>query len=192
MKQAYNNAGICEKLHQSQENDRGDMPQETFGRRLRVLRAERDLSQIALRDRMEKLYGVPIGETYISELERTEKMPSLEVAAAMAKALDVSLDYLGLVINEPLSFRREPPAPDSYYSEQADEVAKLVDDMQPQQRDLLLNVAKSMVAAPSLRQRERAEIREILDSIERKLGRAVRREVEQVLRGKGMLLDSDA
>lgn len=168
------------------------MPPDTFGKRLRVLRAERDLSQIALRDRMEKLYEVSIGETYISELERSDKMPGLEVAAAMAKALDVSLDYLGLIINEPLSWRREVAAPEPYYSEQADEIAGLVDDLTPAQRDLLLNVAKSMGAAPSQRQRERAEIRDILDSIERRFGRQVRREVEQVLRNKGLLLDNDA
>lgn len=160
---------------------------ETFGKRLRVLRAEREMSQIALRDKMEK-FGVSIGETYVSELERTDKMPSLEVAAAMARALEISVDYLALLIDEALPYRRQP-VPDNYYSEQADEIAKIVDGLQPPQRDVLLNVARSMVSAPSDRQRERAMIRDILDSIERRLGRTVRREIEQVLRSKGMPID---
>lgn len=164
------------------------MPLETFGKRLRVLRVDRDLSQIALRDRMEKNYNVPIGETYISELERTEKMPSLEVAAAMARALDVSIDYLALLIDDAVSYRRQP-TPDNYYSEEADDIAKLVDDMHPEQRAILLSLAKSMVDAPTQRVRERAEMRDILDSVERSHGRIVRREIEKLMRGKGMPID---
>lgn len=163
---------------------------DTFGKRLRVLRIDKDLSQIALRDKMEKLYEVSIGETYISELERTDRMPTLEVAAAMAKALDVSLDYLGLLIGDAVSYKRQPP-PDNFFSEEADEVAKLVDGMYPEQRLLLLNLAKSMVSAPSQRQRERAGMRDLLDSVENSptLGRNVRRELEQMMRNKGMLID---
>lgn len=164
------------------------MPLDTFGKRLRVLRIDRDLSQINLRDRMEKQHAVSIGETYISELERTEKMPSLEVAAAMAKVLDVSVDYLALLIHEALPYRRQP-TPDNYYSEQADEVARIVDAMHPAQRDLLLNLAKSMLNAPSPRQYELAEMRDILDSIERQFGRVVRKEIEKILRDKGMTID---
>lgn len=53
------------------------MALETFGKRLRVSRIDKDLSQIALRDQMETVYGVSIGETYISELERTAYCPTL-------------------------------------------------------------------------------------------------------------------
>lgn len=91
------------------------MALETFGKRLRVSRIDKELSQIQLRDKMEKLHEVSIGETYISELERTDRMPSLEVAAAMARVLDVSLDYLGLLIDDGVSYRRQPP-PDNYFS----------------------------------------------------------------------------
>lgn len=166
------------------------MALETFGKRLRVSRIDKDLSQIALRDQMEKLYGVSIGETYISELERTERMPTLEVAAAMAQVLDMSLDYLGLLIGDAVSFRRQPP-PDNFFSEEADEVAKMVDGMHPEQRLLLLNLAKNMPNLLNQRQRERAEIRDLLDSVqhERTLGLSVRRELEKLMRSKGMLGD---
>lgn len=167
------------------------MPLETFGKRLRVLRIDRDLSQGNLRDHMEKRHNVAIGETYISELERTAKMPSLEVAAAMARVLDVSIDYLALLIDDALPFRRQP-APEPYFSGEADEVAKLVDAMSAQQRELLLNLARNMASPPSLRARERADIRDALDSIERRFGRDVRREVEQIMRNKGLPVDPTA
>lgn len=167
------------------------MPLDTFGKRLRVLRIDRDLSQINLRDSMEKQHKVSIGETYISELERTDKMPSLEVAAAIAKVLDVSIDYLGLLIDEAVSYRRIA-TPDNYYSEQADEVARMVDAMHPAQRELLLNLAKNMLQAPSQRQREVTEMRDILDSIERQFGRNVRKEIEKVMRDRGLPIDPDS
>jgi transcriptional regulator with XRE-family HTH domain len=179
-----------EKVHKFASQQRGEwMPLDTFGKRLRVLRIDRDLSQIELRDKMEKV-EMPIGETYISELERTSKMPSLEVAAAMAKVLDVSIDYLGLLIEEALPYRRQP-TPDPYYSEQADEIAKLVDSMHPSQRELILSVAKNMLSAPTQRQAERAEMRDILDSIAREHGDNVRREIEKLMRNKGLPIDSD-
>lgn len=165
------------------------MALQTFGKRLKFARMERDLTQIALRDQMEGLYGVSIGETYISELERTDRMPSLEVAAAMAKVLDVSIDYLGLLIGEPVSWRRQE-AVDNYISEEADAVAKLVDEMRPEQRFLVLNLAKSIAGVPTQRQREDSAIHDMLGSIERNHGRIVRREIEQILRDRGILIDS--
>jgi transcriptional regulator with XRE-family HTH domain len=178
-----------QKFHQLTNGEKSNMALDTFGKRVRVLRVDRGLSQIDLRDRMEKL-GVGIGETYVSELERTSKMPSLEVAAAMARVLDVSVDYLSLLIDDALPYRRQPQ-PDPYLSPEADEVAQIVDAMHPSQRQLLLGVAKSMVSAPTRRQGERAEMRDTLDSIEKRHGIDVRRKVEKLMRELGLLLDDD-
>lgn len=143
------------------------MALDTFGKRLKVLRVDRNMSQIDLRDMMEKDCGVSIGETYISELERTTKMPSLEVAAAMAKVLDVSLDYLGLLNDDAtISYRRDT-AP-IYISVEADELAQMVDSMRSDQRALVVTLARNLLAPLDNRQRRRAEAKEILDSIEQK------------------------
>lgn len=82
----------------------------TFGKRLKVVRTERGLSQTELRDEMERQCNVRIGQTYISELERAGKAPTLEVASAMATVLGVSLDYFGLLINEPIPYNRPQEA----------------------------------------------------------------------------------
>ena len=167
----------------------GFMALDTFGKRLRVLRIDRDLSQIDLRDRMEKEHGEKIGETYISELERTDKMPSLKVAAAMARVLNTSLDYLGLLSEDgALSYQRTPPP--EYFSPEADEVARLVDDLQPAERAVLLSVARGMVK-PSAKQLDRAEARDVLNSIGQQLGEGVKRKVEDIMRQKGLALDAD-
>lgn len=82
----------------------------TFGKRLKVARIERGMSQIELGSAMEIQCGVHVGGSYISELEGSAKTPTLRVAAAMAEVLDVSLDYFGLLIHEPLSYKRHPIA----------------------------------------------------------------------------------
>jgi transcriptional regulator with XRE-family HTH domain len=163
---------------------------DTFGKRLRAIRQDRDLSQIQLRDRMERECRVAIGESYISELERTDKMPSLEVAAAMAKILDVSLDYLALLMDDgSISYNRSmPPIP--YFSEEADEVAGLVDHMRPEQRGVVIQVARNLSYTSTDRQRRAAEMRDLLESVEREKGRDARNDLESILRSKGLLIGS--
>lgn len=167
------------------------MQLDTFGKRLRVLRMDRGLSQIDLRKDMEKRHGVDIGETYISELERTSKMPSLEVAAAMAKTLKISLDYLALLTDDSVgSYQRETTVP--YLSEEADEVALMVDSMSPDQRGIAVVLVRNLMTLPSDRQRRQAEMKDMLESVERQLGKDARDAVEKIVRDKGLYVDSDS
>lgn len=160
---------------------------DTFGKRIRALRMDRGLSQVELRDRMQKEASVEIGETYISELERSDRMPSLEVAAAMAKVLDVSLDYLGLLIEDGDSYKRTP-AP-NYFSEEADRVAEMFDAMRPEQRRALFTLARDLSGNTVERAKQSAEKDDLLDSIERDFGADARTDVEQVLlRHKRLLI----
>lgn len=165
------------------------MPLDTFGKRLRVLRIDREMSQIDLRERMERECGEKIGETYISELERTDKMPTLKVAAAMARVLETSLDYLGLLTDDgSASYKHAPPL--EYFSPEADQMAQIVDGMNQAQRTAILGVARSMVA-PTQAERDHMEARDILNSIGDKLGGDVRRKVEAIMRDKGLPVDAD-
>ncbi len=163
----------------------------TFGQR--VFWARRNharLTQKQLRDKMFEMYEVEIGRNYISQMETDpEVTPSFGIVRAMAGALGVSLDYLAGFSQSYLPVQGEEATP-VYFSEEADEVARLVDAMHPSQRQLVLNVAKNMLSAPTPRQRERADIRDMLDSIARDKGDDVRREVEEFLRHKGLSVDS--
>lgn len=162
----------------------------TFGRRLKLLRMDRGLSQVDLRDELKK-HGIDIGETYISELERTTKMPSLEVAAAMAKALNITLDYLGLLIDEPdRSYKKEPEK--IYISPEADTVAQLVDGLSQENRAMVINLARALVSSSTNRQLREDEATSILESIERAHGRKVREDIEQIWRNKGLFINRDS
>jgi transcriptional regulator with XRE-family HTH domain len=176
-----------EAIKSKRKSGAGFMALETFGKRLRALRQDKNLSQIELRDKIKAETEVEIGETYISELERTSKMPSLEVAAALARVLDVTLDYLGLLIDDgTVTYRRVSPP--TYFSEEADEVAQLVDHMRPEQRSVVAAVARNLAVLTTERARRQAETKDILDSVERELGRDARLAYERVLRNKGLLI----
>lgn len=164
----------------------------TFGKRLRALRQERGLSQIDLRDRMEKEYGVSIGGAYVSELERSDRTPPLATAAAMAKVLNVSLDYLGLLIEDgELSYKREEESI-NYISPEADQVAQLMDSMSVTQRDMLVLMARNLAVLDNERQRNKAAAKNVLDSIERNMGKTARDQAERIMRGQGLLTDAGA
>lgn len=79
---------------------------DTFGKRCKALRISNNLSQTDLRFEMQTQCNVSVGETYISQLESSDRMPSLEIAAAMATVFGVSLDYLGLLIDAPQPIER--------------------------------------------------------------------------------------
>lgn len=163
------------------------MELKTFGQRLRWARQNHaKITQTELAKKMKEEQGVPIGKNYISELEKEEakKRPSFEMVRAMAAAMNVSLDFFGRFTEllEPVHGKEQSP---HYFSEEADEVAQLVDAMKPEQRVLVLNLARN-ITAPTERERRQSEVKDILDSIERELGRDTRVSVERVLRSRGL------
>ena len=60
----------------------------SFGRRLRAVRTQSEISQEALAELAE------LDRTYISLLERGKRNPSLSCVAKLAKALDVTVSAL--------------------------------------------------------------------------------------------------
>lgn len=165
------------------------MALDTFGKRIRALRQDQNMSQIELRDRMEKECGVNIGATYISELERKGITPSLEVAAAMARVLGVTLDYLGMLIDDATSYKREEDAV-SYISAEADQVAQLVDSMSADQRAILVDLARNLAILDNERQRNKAAAISVLDSIERNMGADARKQALRIMRSQGLITDA--
>lgn len=165
------------------------MKLETFEER--VVWARRQHAKITQRElarRMKDEYGVAVGSNYISEIELgKDKRPTFEVVRAMAGAMGVSLDWLARFSEEMiLAQGKETDA--TYFSEEADETAQLIDKMPPEQRGLVVILARSL-AETSARQRRLDEALDILDSIERKLGRDARTEVERMMRDRGIAID---
>jgi transcriptional regulator with XRE-family HTH domain len=147
----------------------------TFGRRLRLLRDDLHMTQLELHDAMVKA-GVEIGQSYISKLETSDTMPTLEVAAAMARILGATTDYLALLTDDP-----EPPQPTPpvYISPEADEVARLVDAMPADARTDLLSIARRL-ARPAEGRSER-EIIWWLARVEQAAGITARQALERLI-----------
>lgn len=115
---------------------------DTFGKRLRLWREQRGYSQTRLREIIQEQNGISIGQNYISELETGKAVnPTLKVAVALAKVLNVSLDYFFLLVDDarPIDYDPEP----EYISPEADEIAKMVDELPVEQRKAMLNYVSS-------------------------------------------------
>jgi transcriptional regulator with XRE-family HTH domain len=165
------------------------MELKTFGERLFwARRSYAKITQQELRDKMSAAYGIDIGRNYISQIETDEgAKPAFEVARAMAGTLGISLDFLAGFTENHVPAQGEETTP-NYFSAEADEVAQLVDAMLPEQRLVVLNVARTIVS-PTTRQRDRALARDVLDSVEQQLGRGVRLDLEKFMRDKGLTVD---
>lgn len=73
---------------------------DTVGKRIRILRQDLDLNQAELVTALEK-HGIAVGRSYISELERSDKVPSGTVLAGLARVLGTTTDYLLLLTDDP-------------------------------------------------------------------------------------------
>lgn len=114
----------------------------TLGRRLYALRKDAGMTQEELADKLERV-GTPVGRTYISKLESNEGRPSLDVAAALAKILGTTTDYLALLTDNPLP-------PDGtigpvYKQPETDKVAQVLDKLPQEQRRQALLFAVEML-----------------------------------------------
>ena len=73
---------------------------DTVGKRIRILRQDLDLNQAELVTALEK-HGIAVGRSYISELERSDKVPSGTVLTVLARVLGTTTDYLLLLTDDP-------------------------------------------------------------------------------------------
>lgn len=128
---------------------------ETFGGRLTEAREEAErwdgngigYTQGELADLLRDRCGVEIGRSYISELERSwkqDKMPSLEVARALAAVLRVNLAWLAGV-----SPNKDPEdaAADLAWQPTTNTISNIIDSWTEDQRQMLLAAMLAEVAA---------------------------------------------
>lgn len=93
------------------------MDKVSMGARFKDARLKKNLTQEALAEKVE------IGMTYISDIERGAKFPSMSLFIRMVNALDVSADYI---------LRGEVESGKSYLY---DELTQKFEDLTPQQRE---------------------------------------------------------
>ena len=135
------------------------------------------------RDKIRGLQGkelarrVNITPSMLSKIEHDQKNPSMEVLIALAQVLDVSIDWLVPAQGTDTLYRRIEDEP-IYFSEEADQVARLVDALPPKYRAVILEQAQSV------REKYEAENKEydaLIKLIEDVAGVDVRQRVERRL-----------
>ena len=129
----------------------------TSGKRVRLLRQEQDMNQTELAANMGR-YGNKVTPSYISLIEKGDKIPSVDVLVAIAKALDTSADYLLMLSDDP---RRPGSAIDTmhYYSPESDRIAQQVDAMPEEARRFCLAFVQQFADHQArLRDAERAAL----------------------------------
>lgn len=117
----------------------------TFGKRVRVLREDRGLTQEQLAELLSD-HGVTVQNTWISTLERAKenRMPATDVVIALAKALHTTTDYLLMLSDEPRNLLNVEPV---YMSPQADEAARMIDGLRdPTWRDHCITAIREILA----------------------------------------------
>lgn len=77
----------------------------TFGKRVRILREDMGLTQADVISRLAE-QGIKMRQSYLSELERTDKTPPGEMVAGLARVFNTTTDYLLLLNDDPA-----PPTP---------------------------------------------------------------------------------
>lgn len=101
----------------------------TFGKRLRVLREEHGMDQTEFAAAVSRrLDRQTLSNSSVSSMESGRSRPSLDVLLAILRELDVSADYLLFGDGSP-NRAEEAPEPPAYYTEEADEAARLIDAM---------------------------------------------------------------
>jgi transcriptional regulator with XRE-family HTH domain len=153
---------------------------DTFGKRVRILRQERGWRQQDLVDALQDV-GAAIGRTYVSEWERTEKTPTGDIVAALARVLDTTTDYLLLLTDDaerPGAVQDEVDA----ISEEAEEVAQVVDSMTPERRQDVLAIVRALHQEDSVESTALKRYDIIMERIRRRDGAQGVERAEELLR----------
>lgn len=164
----------------------------TLKARVPVAREDLGYSQGDVLGELER-HGLGRTQGSLSQIENGLRLPSVETLYVLAKYLHTSTDYLlGLTDN---SLSVKDIEEELAHAKGGGGAGKVMSRLTKEQRAQVLAYAEflSTQTTPPLTpaQRARIEIMNILNSIERNFNPAVRREVEQVLRGKGLPVDGD-
>jgi len=119
---------------------------DTMGKRIRILRDDRKMNQTEMANRMGR-YGQKIDPSYLSQIERGDKAPSLSVFKAIVQVLESTADYLLLLTDDP-----DVPgeSANETWSEVTRGVADLVDTLPESKRLEVMDVVRAMAAHVAL------------------------------------------
>ncbi|MCB0146076.1 MAG: helix-turn-helix domain-containing protein [Caldilinea sp.] len=112
---------------------------DSTGARIRLARKKKGYSQVKVAALLQEI-GVSIVPSYLSQMESGDKLPGLEVFIGLVRVLDTSADYLLMLSDSPClqAAGTKPTTPQ--FSDEALEVALVVNDLSPDARELCLSM----------------------------------------------------
>lgn len=154
-------------------------PLETIGERVAALRRYWGMNQAELCERLERETRPPgpVGISYISKVETGVTTPSGERAAAIARILQTTTDYLWGNTDNP-NIPNETP---TMFSDEAEEAGKLIDAMQPEQRRAALRMLQQAQRDYQRQAELDREIREVLALVEARGGTDLLTKIQRLL-----------
>lgn len=132
----------------------------TLGKRTERLRKDKSWRQSDLAK------AVSVRQNYISAIENDTATPSAELMAAIAKALDTTLDFLMLLTD---NSERPQDAEPTFISEEAEKAARLIDELLPTERQQALAALEEIRKEHDVRM-ERRKLFEYMFGLIRDLG----------------------
>jgi transcriptional regulator with XRE-family HTH domain len=142
----------------------------TTGKRVERLRRDHGWTQVEL------ARAAQVRQGYISIIEKDNGAPSAALMAAIARALETTLDFLMMLTNDP---RTPKDAEPTYLSKEAEETAKMVDEMYPDFRAKALLAVRTLYEHHLEHAQRNKQIEELLAVIEAAKGVEGRRDAER-------------
>lgn len=169
-------------LPRRSEKGSGPFGGRPFGLRLRNRRSDIEKTQEDVVREVNAL-GVGLTQGYYSKLEkkRSGALPNGAIIAALAVVLETSANYLlGLTENDAIPVELNEDESASFLSLEAEQVADLVDRMEPHSRREALTAVQTILDTALARKRENAQRwQNLLALVERTAGHDARVAVEQ-------------
>lgn len=177
------NSGALERLRKGLK--------EALKGRLARAREDLDYSPADVLGEFER-HGIGRTPGSLSQMEHGSRLPSVEALYVLAKYLNTSADYLLGLTDNNLSVKDIED--DLAHAKGGGNANSVLSRLTKEQRDQVIAYAEFLATqpAPGLTpaQRGRIEIANMLASVERNFDETVRKEVENVLRGKGLLINN--
>lgn len=143
----------------------------TTGKRVERLRRDRGWTQADL------ARAAAVRQGYISVIENDTGAPSASLMAAIAKTLETTLDFLMLLSDDP---RTPEDAKPTYLAKEAEEAARMVDEMTPELRTKALLAVRTLYEHHLEHAQRNKQIEELLAVIEAIKGAEGRKEAERL------------
>lgn len=147
----------------------------TMGKRIEARLVALGMNQTDLHEELRRR-GVQVSRSFISQIVSDNKGIKIEKLAAFADALETTTDHLLLRRDDPEPFKEREP---EYFSEEADKIARLVDEMPVSMRTIMLQIIT--LTLDETKKRQRDEFERLLRTVENSVGREARRQVEAAI-----------